>query len=141
MRLSEIKRDLNATEQGAWVGAKYDTPIPGMGDLNLKVRGDNNADWRRLQAKLIAALPHSKRINGLSPEDNDRITGECLKRACLLDWDGVEDDEGKPVEYSPEQAATIIDDPRYAEFRLAVLWAASLVGKQLVEQLKADAKN
>ncbi len=141
MKLSAVKRNVAAAEQGAWIGAKYGTPIPEMGDLNLKVRSSDNADWRRLQSKLTAAVPQSKRIT-LDPAESDRILNECIKGACLLDWDGVQNEEnGEPIKFSAEQAAAIIDNPAYADFRNAVLWASQLVARLGAEQGETDAKN
>src|SRR5690348_17012614 len=108
MRLSDIKRDSAAIEQGAWIGSKHGTPIPGMGDLQLRVRGADNSDWRRLQAKLVSAIPRAKRSSDgrVDPDEMDRIIGSCLVNCCLLDWEGIEDesDPPKPVEYSKAQA-------------------------------------
>ena len=141
MKLSDIKRDVSAIEAGAWVGRKYGTPIPGMGDLCLKTRGAANADWRALEAKLIGAVPMQKRISGLSPEDRDAITGACLLEAGVTDWDGVEGDDDKPVPYSRAQAELFFSDRAYAEFRDAALWAANVVGTAAATALAADVKN
>jgi len=132
--------------RAAAVGAAHDgdawvDTIPGMGTLRLKVRGSDNVDWRRIQSKMVAAVPQNKRINGIDPDEIDRITGVCLQSACLLDWDGVEDADGKPLAYSKEQAAELLTNPAFREFRDAVLWAANVVGKQAAAGLEADAKN
>jgi hypothetical protein len=42
MKLSASKIDPVKQEEGAWVGEKYGTPIPEMGELCLKTRGVNN---------------------------------------------------------------------------------------------------
>lgn len=141
MKLSEMRRSVDVVEQGEWIGAKYGSPIPGMGELCLKVRGDSNSDWRKLQSLLISAIPQSRRMKGLSPKDNDRITGDCIKKACLLDWEGIDDDSGTPLPYSDAKAAELIDDPQYPDLRAAVLWAASIVGKANSEASEATAKN
>lgn len=141
MKLSDIKRDVSAIEAGAWVGKKYGTPIPGMGDLCIKTRGVGNADWRAMEAKLIGAVPMQKRISGLSPEDRDAITGACLLDAGVTDWDGVEDDDEKPVPYSRPQSGLFFTDRAYAEFRDAALWAANIVGTAAAAALGADVKN
>ena len=141
MKLSEMKRDMAAVEQGTWIGDKYGTPIPGMGDLCFKTRGQGNADWRALESKLIAAVPMQRKISGLTPSDRDAITGKCLLEACILDWSGIDDEEGKPVVYSRAQAELFFTDPQYSSVRDAALFAASLVGTSTAAALEADAKN
>src|SRR5689334_10365762 len=122
MKLSEQKTDVATIEQGAWVGEKYGTPIPEMGDLCLKVRGLNNIDYRKLQQRLIDAVPRKQRIGGrLSPEQQDRIVGICLREACLLDWENVEGDgeigeDGKPVAYDKKLAGILLSDPARRPF-------------------------
>lgn len=126
MKLSAGKIDPVALEQGAWV-----TDIPDMGELKLRVRGANNADWRELERKLIQNLPREKKIGGMiEQKDQDHITSECLFRAGLLDWDGFEDDEEKPIPYSKELARDLCFKPEYMRYRLAMLWACNVVAER-----------
>lgn len=142
MKLSELKRNVDAIEKGDWVGAKYGTPIPGMGDLCFRTRGSSNADWRRLESKLVAGLPAARRVSGrIEPEDRDAISGQCLLEAGVTDWSGIEGDDGASVPYSKDQAALFFTDPAYSDVRDAALYAANLVGTAAAEALKVDAKN
>ena len=123
MKLSDIKRDVVAAEAGMWVGN-----IPGMIDLALKVRGRDNADWRRLEANLVAAVPRSGRTNGrISPDEVDRITTTLLCDACLLDWRNLYDDEGRPIALSKDTAREYLFASEFKALRDAVLWAATAV--------------
>ena len=123
MKLSDLKIDPIKFEQGAWVDN-----IPQLGDIRLKVRGINNADWRRLQTRLIEAVPRAKRPNGrVDPGEMDRITTSCLVNTCLLDWDGLLDDEDQPLPYSKAAADKLLNDPAMRRFRDAVAWAAERV--------------
>lgn len=131
MKLSDLASDPVATEQGEWV----DT-IPEMGDLRLKVRGVGNADWRRIQTKLIDAVPRSKRAGArIDPEEIDRITTVCLHQACLLDWQNLSGDDGKPLPYSRDLALELLSKPEYRKFREAVVWAATVVGEQIIVKI------
>lgn len=124
MKLSEIKRDVQAIEQGQWVG-----DIPEMPGLRLKVRGQNNADWRRIQSKLVADVPRYKRIGGrIDQDEQDRISSTLFQSACLIDWDGLEDDEGNAIPYSKDKAGDLLTLPEFRAFRDAVAWASTLVG-------------
>lgn len=125
MKLTELAVDADRAENGAWVD-----DVPEMQGLRLKVRGSNNADWRRLQAKLMDAVPRKKRLGGrLDPDEQDRIISSCLLSACLLDWDGLEDDDGKPIPFSKQMAQKLLTEPQYRRFRDGVIWAASIVAE------------
>ncbi len=131
MKLSSIEVDPDKIEQGQWIGN-----IPEAGDLELKVRGLQNADFRRLQGKLVEAVPRAKKVGGrLDPDEQDRVTNQCLAATVLLDWRGLEDDTG-PIPFSKEKARELLMDPRYRRFREAVIWAASVVGEEQVADLE-----
>ncbi len=126
MKMSELAIDSARLETGAWVD-----DIPEMEGLRLRVRGSNNADWRRLQTKLIEAVPRKQRLGGrLDPDTQDRITSSLVLNTCLLDWEGLEGDDGQPVPYDKKMAEKLITDPQYRRFREAVVWAASVVAEQ-----------
>jgi len=141
MDIKNIKVDPDRIEQGAWVGEKYETPIPDMGDLCLQVRGINNASWRRLQARLIAAVPRAKRLSGkIDLDEMDRINAMLLRDCGLTGWENMAED-GVTVEYSKEAAERFLTDPVYGAFRDAVMWACAVVGNGGADQVKVDAKN
>jgi hypothetical protein len=124
MKLSNLAIDADAHEQGEWV-----SDIPEMGDLKLKVRGIGNADWKRHQSKLFAAVPREKkRGNIIDPDSQDAINTSCMLNTCLLGWDGLTDDDDKPLPYSKETAKKLLEDPSLRRLRDAILWAASTVG-------------
>jgi hypothetical protein len=137
MKLSEHKIDVQKQEEGGWVDN-----IPELDGLRLKVRGANNKDWRKLFGRLVDAVPRKRRVGGrLDPADQDRITSVCLRDTCLLDWDGIEGDDNKPIPYSKDQADKYLTNPEYSKFRDGVLWAANVVAEQEVADLEEDVGN
>jgi hypothetical protein len=128
MKLSDIALDSERQEKGAWVG-----DIPECGELKLLVRGVNNSDWRKLQSKLIEAIPRKKRTGRLDVDEMDRVQSTCLLNTCLLDWSGVEDDQGNALPYTKELAHKLLFDPQYRKFRDGVVWAATVVAEQTAE--------
>lgn len=137
MKLSEAKIDVQRQQQGAWVGN-----VPELEGLRLKVRGVGNADWRKLQMKLLETIPRKKRRNGrIDPEENDRVTAILLRDAGLLDWEGVEDDDGKPIPYSRDKANELLTNPEYVKFRDGVLWACTVVAEDDAEDVEEAAGN
>lgn len=136
MRLSSIKINGAAIEQGAWVG-----DIPSLPGVRLRVRGIGNHDYRRLEAKLTRELPRERRVLSLDPADAEEIETRCLAETVLLGWEGIEDDAGKPMEFSAVQAAGLLADPDYLVFRNSVIYAGNMVTTAKREDAKADAGN
>jgi hypothetical protein len=137
MKLKSIAVDPKAVEDGAWV-----KNLPEMGDLELKVRGQNSSVWKARRRKLINALPRNlrNRADGLPQTVEDNLLDTLLIEAGLLDWKNFELDDGaKP--YSKELAAKTIKDPVYALFRDAVLTATVRVGTDEAEADEELAKN
>lgn len=135
MELNDQKIDLVKLEEGDWVDK-----IPEADGLRLKVRGAENKAWRRMQDKLINAVPRKRRINGLEPEDRDRITAQLLLNTALLDWDGLHMD-GQPIPYSKEKAQELLTDPQWVVFRNAVSYAANVVATQRQADIEDDVGN
>lgn len=136
MKLSERKIDPAKREDGAWV-----KDIPEWDELRLKVRGIGNKDWAKRSQALVQAVPRARRVNGLLRDDADRINGILLLDHALIDWRGLEDDEGKPEPYSKDLAKKYLTQPEYEPFRDAVMWAASVVAERGTAEIEADAKN
>lgn len=133
MDLSEHRVDPKLRNDGAWVD-----DIPEMGDLRLKVRGSDNKEWLKRADALINAVPRKKRINGLEPEDRNRISAICCRDHGLLDWANLKIG-GVDVPYSKEKANELLTDPQWVEFRNAALWACNVVGTQIRAEVDADA--
>lgn len=137
MKLSALKVDADKIEGGAWIGN-----IPEMGNLELRVRGLQNAAFRRMQSKLLDAVPRSQRQGGrVDPDVLDRITSQCLAATVLLDWRGLEGEDDQPLPYTKEQASVFLTEPAYRRIRDAVVYAATVVGDAEAEGEEADVGN
>ncbi|MBN9022168.1 MAG: hypothetical protein J0H08_08765 [Rhizobiales bacterium] len=123
MRMNSLKTNAAAAAEGRWVG-----DLPGLGNIEVKVRGTNTPEYRRRQQAMYRALPPTKRQKGVvDPLEQDRIVGVCLLDHVLLDWKNVEDEEGNTIPFSKGAAEPFLTDPAYAAFRDGVLIAASSV--------------
>ena len=135
MKISEFEIDATAIEAGAWRDAI------GRPGLRFKLRGADNIDWRRMQAKLVADLPREKQLSAASdPADDDKITAKLLLETCLLDWEGLEDDNG-PIAYSKELATKLLTEPAFRPFRNSVLATARVLANETIAEREASAKN
>lgn len=133
MKLSSLKIDAAKLEKGDWVA-----DIPGLGDIELKVRGLGNADHRKRQTELVTALPRHKRKD---VAEMDSIDVRLLVETVLLDWRNVSDDAGEPVAFSAEAATSILSDPELVAFRQGVIWAATTVADRDAGNLADDLGN
>lgn len=141
MDMQSVKVDPAKIENGDWVGEKYETPIPEMGDLCLKVRGMTCAAWRSLARTLSEAVPRNKKAGGrIKQAEQDQIFNKCLLSVGLLDWSGVTEN-GKEVPYSKEAATRFLMEPEFQSFRDAALWATQIVGSVAAAAVEDDAKN
>lgn len=133
MDLNEIAVDPAKIEEGEWVDE-----IPGMGDLRLQVRGLNCIGYRRAIDRRVRALPRSDRgrDGSISPEANDKLTGQAMAEALLLGWDGLTAG-GQPVPYTKAKATELLTSPRFAALRGAVFYAAGQVGAEVEEHQQA----
>jgi hypothetical protein len=136
LKLSDIAINAAAIETGRWVSVGH--ILPGV---KFKVRGLDNADYRRLRAKLIAEIPRAERVKGVDPVELDKINVKLLYETVLLDWSGIEGDDDASLSFSKEQAAELLADPNYAVLRGAVEWAAGVVGEDDLAETEASAKN
>lgn len=136
MKISAIKRDSKAIEQGQWIDN-----IPELEGIRLKVRGGQNSDARALSDKLIQSIPRDRRIKGLSPDDQDRVTAKVMVECILLDWEGFQNDDGTPFEYSKAAAESLLMNPDFTKFREAVQFASMQVGEIVAANIADDAKN
>lgn len=136
MKFSDITINIDAIEAGRWVSV--DHLIPGV---KLKVRGIENTDYKRLRNKLISEISRPVRLRGVDLATMEKINTTLLVEAVLVDWSGIEDDDGQPLPFSKEKAASVLSDPGLVVFRNAVEWAASIVGEDDLVEAEAAAKN
>ncbi|MCB1499710.1 MAG: hypothetical protein KDK07_07945 [Bauldia sp.] len=137
MKINSLKTNAAAAAEGRWV-----KDLPGLGNIELKVRGTNNPEFRRRQQAMYRALPPAKRNKGvIDPVEQDRILGVCLLDHCLLDWRNVEDETGAPIPFSRAAAEPFLTDPDYSTFRDGVLTAASSVDDEDGEAEAETEKN
>lgn len=135
MKLSDIAVNPDLIEHGDWVDN-----LPDMPGIRIKVRGINNADYRKLQARLIREIPRSQRLEGLTPKDEDAIMSQLLLETIVLDVEGLEDDNG-PIPYTRQLGEKLLFDPQFQRFRAAAATAADIVAQRRKAEIKDDAKN
>lgn len=136
MKLSEIAVNAAAIEYGRWVSIGHIMP-----GVRLKVRGLENEDYQRLFNKLVTEIPRAERLKGPDAAVMRDITTRLLVETILIDWEGIDNDDGTPLVFSKEKAREVLSDPNLIAFRKAVEWAAGVVGEDDLAETEATAKN
>lgn len=136
MKLKDIAVNVEAIEGGRWVS--IDHIMPGV---RLKVRGSENSGLRRMRNKLLQEIPRAHRLRGADEETLDAIGTKLLIETVLVDWDGIEDENGEPLPFSKEKSAAVLSDPAMVVFKNAVEWASGVVGDDEIAEAKEAAKN
>lgn len=136
MKLSKIAVNAEAIEAGRWVSVDHI-----LTGVRLKVRGIDNTDCRRLRNKLVAEVPRVERIKGLDTATADAINARLVAETVLVDWGGLEDEDGSPLPFTKARALEILSDPALIVFRGAVEWAAGVVGEDEIAEAEDASKN
>ena len=94
-------------QDGVWVD---------LGDGgSVKVARAGNKANRKLLKRLVGPHKAALRSDRLPDDVLEKLTIECMARTILLDWRGIEEDDGKNVEYSVENAIRLLT--AYKDFR------------------------
>lgn len=116
MKISKIKKDVNAVDAGVWVNKCFD-------DLDVKVASTDSRKYT--DALRVALKPYQRTLKNMSNEQFAEIQNKIAAKYLLLDWRGLQDDEGNEILYSPEKALELLNDPEMADFRELIMSLAS----------------
>lgn len=109
MKLSDafgVDKELEVN--GVWV------PLKSMRFLIARL---GNPKFKALYRKALEAKQAFSRFAGADEAHDQEIFLECMSKAVLLDWDGVDGEDGKPLPYSPEVGLRAMkDDQLFADF-------------------------
>ena len=112
-----------------------------LGDgLRVRVARFGNPRHERILERLRRPYRNILRAGGEIPrEAQERITIEATAAAILLDWEGVEERDGRPIPYSREAAVRLLGELK--DFRNAVGYLALEAETFRRAALEAAAKN
>lgn len=115
-KLSSIAVNVQAQEEGE------ERDHPYFDGVKVKVRSIHCAAYRRRRTSLMNRLPRRQRKLGDAVEQQERIDRQALAE-CVTGWN-FED-----VEFSPEMAREMADDPQYRKFWDGVRELAEEIGE------------
>ena len=93
--------------EGVWVS---------LGDgIRVKVARANNPAHMKITERLIKPFRRQIQNNSISMDKTNELTIKAMSLGILKDWEGIEDEKGKPIPYSEEMAEIILTE--YKDFR------------------------
>jgi hypothetical protein len=139
--LKKARESGRKIQHGAWVEVDKET-FPELAGASFKVRGLNNKDYQRKYASLAFGKERDAAGMLKDADEAERMAVECIAETVLLDWKGVQEDEGQPdIPFSKEKAREYLNDPDLLLFRSAVSWCAQRVAQGTMETQETDTKN
>ncbi len=111
-KLSQVKQSKKKETEGVWIHWEQgiQLKIARAGNpLFKKISEDFGATNRALNEKGKPEVPFSA------------LEMDLLCRSTLLDWRNVEDDNGKPIPYTPEEGQRILSDSAYEDLKDFIL--------------------
>ncbi|BBK44023.1 hypothetical protein STVA_40430 [Allostella vacuolata] len=134
MKLSDLATDPVAEQAGV--------PVEILPGLVVTVRSTATPSYRNAQARLLRPLARLVGAGVAIPaEKQDEIAARLLAEEVVAGWQGLTDEDGRPIPFSRERAAAIFLDPAHRRFRDLVFEAAN-TAESFRRQFVADvAKN
>lgn len=132
--INKIKTDSQKEIQGVWTDFAE--------GIRLKIARARNPAYKKSIRDLTE--PHQIkeiREDKLMLEDLDELLKQVRAKTILLGWENIEDEAGKPIEYSPEQALAFFNDPELHDFYTFVILTSEnmeLFKKELVKDAEKN---
>ena len=132
-KITEIMSDLERVENGVWVDY--------AAGIRLCIASINNAQYKRQRGRLLK--PHLRQIRSgqMTAEQILDVLKPAAARHLLVGWENIEDENGRPIAYSPEQALAFFSDPALADLYQFVLETAGeneVYRRQLLEDAEGN---
>lgn len=111
MKLNELKQNVSVEQAGVWLDYG--------GGLEVKLcRMPNTRFSEMLQECLAGAVSRKRRgsIDKAILNKTEDAQRQAFARHVLVDWSGLQDEDGNAVPYSEGKALEIISDPAYHDF-------------------------
>ncbi len=116
-KLSSLKQSKAKIDEGVWV--EFEAGI------RIRVTSINNKRYTECVEKLLK--PHLRRIRSgiMTIQERSQLIKPAVAKYLLLDWDGIEDDDGQVIKYSSAKAQEIFDNEEYVDFFNFVIESAN----------------
>lgn len=106
--LDRYKTDKTAEAEGAWVALDE--------GLRVKIVRANHPEARKMRRRLEKPYQAMREVPEAAQE---KITTQIIARVILKDWEGVTDEKGKAIPFSPDAAEKVFE--QFPDFRDEVI--------------------
>lgn len=132
-KLSSLRIDAGKDLEGVWTSYAV--------GIELKIARLGNPNYRAYMRKI--GRPHKAQLrHGLMDDDKlEMLSKEALAHTVLLDWRNVEDDNGTPIQYTPERGLELFEDPEYADLYSFVVDFANTAENYRNQEMQEAVKN
>jgi len=110
-RLNRIATSTERAADGQWVEF-----CPAQGDepaLELKIARIGNPRYAQRLQELVR--PHRRKVRMGFDEDMEQLVKIAVAECVLVDWRGLEDEDGNAIPYSKETSVEILTNPAYSD--------------------------
>lgn len=132
-KLSALRTDPTKEISGVWVD--YDDGI------KLLIARLNNPNYEKFITDRQNPNIGKYRVRKQSNAEIETLVMEAVAHTVLLGWQNVDDDEGKPLAFSPKAALGYFKDPSYRDFYKFVLFTANSQEQYMAESKEQAAGN
>jgi hypothetical protein len=116
-KLSGIRTDPDKESSGVWV--TYED------DIELKLARMNNPAFDKFLETRQGPNLGKFRKQKQTDAEQDALIKDAVAATILLDWKGIEDEDGKLVPFSKEKASELVKDPSLRDFYRFILIESS----------------
>lgn len=100
MKIGTFKTDAAKEQDGTWIDAG--------GGLRLKIARLGNPRYKECMRELTKPVTRQLRIGAVDDDQAKAIMRKGISRFVLLGWENLEDDNGKPIVYTPAKAEELL---------------------------------
>lgn len=126
-----FKTDKDAEQQGVehYIG----------GGVTLRIARQNNPAYREYIAQLIRPYREEVEAKNLADDVWVELINKAMSKTILVGWDGIKDDNGNEIQYTPEKALDFLS--QMPDFREVVSAFSTNMENYRVSELEKDIKN
>ena len=132
-KITAVMTDLSKAEKGVW--ADYAEGI------QLCIASIDNPEYKKRRAAILKPHQRERRTGSINNETVLDMLKPAIAKHVLVGWKNIEDESGKPLEYSAETALEFLRDPALSDLYYFVLEIAGEAGMYRRGILEESVKN
>lgn len=139
-----FKTDQDKEESGVWTNFGGGDPDANPPVPDIKVRIRRLKSKASIEARRELDKPHTNEIRrgALSNDLLEDLLLKQLSRGVIADWSGITDENGTPLNYSPDNAYRILKDlPDFRDEIIAIAMAADAFKDDVDKTTEANLSN